>query len=171
MRWMDLEHDAPRLGDIARARLVEPGVLLVVTVRLDGTPRLSPVEPLLLEGDLWLSMMWESQKAIDLSRDDRVLIHSITTSRDGREGEAKLRGRAIEVEDPDQRKTYCDAVAVPGLAPRGALLPPLSGRHKRSDVHPVRRHGRSTGDPLARTRGVHPACNFADERRPGRAHV
>ena len=117
MRWSDLEQDAPRLGAVARERLISPGVLLVVTIRFDGTPRLSPVEPLLLDGDLWLSMMWRSRKAADLHRDDRVLIHSIMTSRDGREGEVKVRGRAIAVEDPDQRRSYCDAVAVLGWRP------------------------------------------------------
>jgi len=114
---MDLEQDAPRLSALVRKRLIEPGVLLVVTIRLDGTPRLSPVEPLLLDGDVWLSMMWHSHKAADLIRDDRIRLHSITTTRDGREGEAKLRGRAINVIDPDQRNQYRDAVAVLGWRP------------------------------------------------------
>jgi hypothetical protein len=67
-------------------------VLLVVTIRADGTPRLSPVEPFVLDGDLWLSMMLGSRKAADLVRDPRVLVHSIVTNRDGEEGEVKLRG-------------------------------------------------------------------------------
>lgn len=57
MRWHDLGESDPRLADLARERLVDPGVLLVVTIRRDGSPRLSPVEPLVLDGDLWLSMM------------------------------------------------------------------------------------------------------------------
>jgi hypothetical protein len=40
----------------ARERLVDPGVVLVVSIRSDGTPRLSPVEPFLLRGGLWLSI-------------------------------------------------------------------------------------------------------------------
>jgi hypothetical protein len=48
---------------VADDRLIAPGVLLVVTIRRDGTPRVSPVEPLVLDGDLWLSMMWQSRKA------------------------------------------------------------------------------------------------------------
>jgi len=117
MRWSDLHEDAPRLGEIARERLIAPGVLLVATTRRDGTPRLSPIEPLLLEGDLWLSMMWHSRKAADLSRDDRVLVHSIITTRDGSEGEVKLRGRAIAVDDLERRKRYCDAVSALGWRP------------------------------------------------------
>jgi hypothetical protein len=44
-------------------------VLLVVTIRADGTPRLSPVEPFVLDGDLWLSMMLGARKVADLVRD------------------------------------------------------------------------------------------------------
>lgn len=117
MRWDDLSQSEPRLAELARERLVAPGVLLVVTIRRDGSPRLSPVEPLIVDGDLWLSMMWQSRKASDLLRDDRVLVHSIVTTRDGTEGEVKLRGRAIPVDDLDVRARYCDAVAVLGWRP------------------------------------------------------
>ena len=117
MRWADLEQDAPRLEAFARERLVAPGVLLVVTIRRDGAPRLGPVEPLLLDGDLWLSLMWRSRKAGDLVRDDRVLVHSIVASRDGSAGELKLRGRAVAVDDLERRRRYCEAVAVLGWRP------------------------------------------------------
>jgi hypothetical protein len=117
VRWVDFEQDAPRLAKVARERLVGPGVLLVVTVRSDGTPRLSPVEPLLFDGDLWLSMMWRSLKAADLARDDRVLVHSTVTDRDNPGGEVKVRGRALAVEDLDQRQRYCEAVSGLGWRP------------------------------------------------------
>ena len=78
MRWDDLHEHQPRLAAIAAERLVAPGVLLVVTIRADGAPRLSPVEPFVLDGDLWLSMMLGSRKAADLVRDPRVLVHSVT---------------------------------------------------------------------------------------------
>jgi hypothetical protein len=98
-------------------RLIAPGVLLVATIRRDGAPRLSPVEPLVLDGDLWLSMMWQSRKATDLLHDDRILVHSITTTREGGEGEVKVRGHAQAVDDPTLRSRYCDAVAVLGWRP------------------------------------------------------
>ena len=86
MRWHDFELAAPRFAGLAEERLVGPGVLLVGTIRRDGTPRISPVEPFLLDGDLLLSMLWGSRKATDLERDPRVLLHSIVTSRDGGTG-------------------------------------------------------------------------------------
>jgi hypothetical protein len=64
---------------------------------------------LIVDGDLWLSMMWQSRKAPDLLRDERVLVHSIVTTREGTEGEVKLRGRATPVDDLDVRARYCDA--------------------------------------------------------------
>jgi hypothetical protein len=100
----------PRLGAIAHERLIGPGVLLVVTVRRDGTPRLSPVEPFVLDGDLWLSMLLGSLKATDLRRDPRVLVHSVVTGPDGGEGEVKLRGTAEEVPDEARQRRYADAV-------------------------------------------------------------
>ncbi len=110
MHWQELVDRQPRLGAKAHARLIEPGVVLVATVRRDGSPRLSPVEPFVLEGDLLLSMLWDSYKARDLLRDPRVLVHSIVTARDGSEGELKLRGSAHEEGDLALQRRYADAV-------------------------------------------------------------
>jgi hypothetical protein len=117
VRWADLEAQAPRLAARARERLVDPGVVLVATIRRDRTPRLSPVEPLLLDGDLWLSMLWQSHKARDLLADARVLVHSIVTTREGDPGEVKLRGRAVPVDDAGRRDRYREAVATLGWQP------------------------------------------------------
>ena len=117
MRWSDLERGAPRLATRARERLVDPGVLLVATIRRDGSPRLSPVEPLLFDGDLWLSMMWRSRKAVDIVRDNRVLLHSIVQGPQDPSGEIKVRGRAVAVDDGDERRRYCDAVEHLGWRP------------------------------------------------------
>jgi hypothetical protein len=111
MRWSELETAQPRLADVGRRRLIEPGVVLVATIRRDGTPRLSPVEPYVMEGDLWLSMMWQSTKARDLARDPRILVHSVITNRDGGEGEYKVRGTARATDDRAVQRRYADAVA------------------------------------------------------------
>jgi|SRR4051794_2781640 Pyridoxamine 5'-phosphate oxidase len=111
MRWSELEQRQPRLAAKARERLLEPGVLLVVSLRQDGTPRLSPVEPYVMEGRLLLSMLWGSHKAHDLQRDPRVLVHGIVTGPDGGEGELKVRGRAVAVADRALQEQYAAAVA------------------------------------------------------------
>ncbi|MFN2589005.1 MAG: pyridoxamine 5'-phosphate oxidase family protein [Actinomycetota bacterium] len=111
MRWAELEAERPRLAGLGRRRLIEPGVVLVATIRRDGSPRVSPVEPLLWRGDLWLSMLWGSRKAADILRDDRVLVHSIVTDRDGGTGEFKVRGRAVTERDPGVQEAYAQTVA------------------------------------------------------------
>jgi hypothetical protein len=85
--------------------------VLVATIRRDGTPRISPVEPLLMDGDVWLSMMWQSTKARDLLRDPRILVHSVVTGPDGIEGEFKIRGTARAEDDPAVQRRYADIVA------------------------------------------------------------
>jgi hypothetical protein len=111
MHWSDIAHAQPRLAGLAHNRLIDPGVVLVATLRRDGTPRLSPVEPLIMEGDLWLSMMWHSAKARDLLRDPRVLVHNAVTSRSGAGGEFKIRGCASEECDPARQRRYADRAA------------------------------------------------------------
>jgi Pyridoxamine 5'-phosphate oxidase len=111
MRWSEVEQRQPRLAEVGRQRLIEPGVVLVATIRRDGAPRLSPVEPLIMDGSLWLSMMWRSTKAADLLRDRRILVHSIVTSREGTAGEFKLRGTARAEDDLAVQRRYASNAA------------------------------------------------------------
>jgi hypothetical protein len=111
MQWSDIERTQPRLARLGQERLIDPGVVLVATIRHDGTPRLSPVEPYVLAGELWLSMMWQSTKARDLLRDPRILVHSVITNRDGNEGEFKIRGTARAENDQALQRRYADAVS------------------------------------------------------------
>jgi hypothetical protein len=111
MRWADFEREQPRFAALGREKLAGPGVVLVGTVRKDGSARISPVEPFFWEHDLWLSMGLGSLKAKDLERDPRVLVHSIVTSRDGTDGEFKLRGRAMSEEDPALNARIAEAIA------------------------------------------------------------
>lgn len=110
MRWRDVEERQPRLAELGRTKLGAPGVVLVATIRRDGSPRVSAVEPLFWAGDLWLGMGWESLKARDLMRDRRVLVHSVVTSRDGGGGEFKVRGFAV-LETGPVEQGYADVVA------------------------------------------------------------
>ena len=111
MHWSDVERAQPRLAALARARLIEPGVVLVATIRRDGTPRLSPVEPYLMGGDLWLCMLWGSQKAADLLRDPRILVHGIVTDRAGGAGELKLRGTVWHEQSDAVQRRYAASVS------------------------------------------------------------
>ena len=111
MRWSEFAQREPRLAALGHRRLVDPGVVLVGTIRRDGTPRISPVEPLVWERDLWLSMLLGSYKAADLKRDPRILVHSIVTGRSGEGGEYKVRGEAIEEREDTIQRRYASEVS------------------------------------------------------------
>jgi len=80
MRWSEFAACQPALAAIALDRLIGPGVVLIGTTRRDNSVRISGVEPLIMDGELWLSMMPASTKARDLYRDPRILLHSIIAS-------------------------------------------------------------------------------------------
>jgi hypothetical protein len=110
MKWSAIAASEPALGAVARDRLIGPGVLLVGTVRRDGSPRISGAEPLVMDGDLWLSMMRGSAKARDLSRDRRILLHSIVTGPEPA-AEVKVRGTVRAEDAPDVQGRYASAVS------------------------------------------------------------
>jgi Pyridoxamine 5'-phosphate oxidase len=100
MHWKTFREEAPEVARLAQERFARSGVALLGTLRRDGSPRISPVEPLLTPEDLLLGLMWRSTKALDLLRDPRCTLHSAITSLEGTEGEIKLDGHATEAADP-----------------------------------------------------------------------
>src|SRR5215467_11662783 len=110
MRWAEFAAAAPEMAALGR-ELEARRVVLIATVRPDGSPRISGAEPVTVEGDLYLGMMWRSQKALDLRRDPRLLIHNPICSDAGDEVEFSLRGQAIEVHDLEVRRRFVEAVA------------------------------------------------------------
>lgn len=110
MKWSAIAASEPVLGAVVSDRLIRPGVLLVGTIRRDGSARISGAEPLVMDGDLWLSMMRTSAKAIDLARDPRILLHSIVTGPEPA-AEVKIRGTAHVQGDDDVQRRYAAAVS------------------------------------------------------------
>ena len=108
--WQQFASQAPELAALGEAQFARTGLALVGTLRRDGWPRISPVEPFIAHGQLYLGMMWRSVKALDLLRDPRCVVHSTVSNRDGTEGEFKVYGRAVEVTDPDEWRRFGDAV-------------------------------------------------------------
>ena len=90
---------APEIAELGAKRLKEVRVALLGTLRKDGSPRISPVEPYLSQGELLFGAMTWSLKARDLLRDPRCVLHSAVTDPDGGDGELKLYGRAVVAED------------------------------------------------------------------------
>ncbi|HMD46725.1 MAG TPA: pyridoxamine 5'-phosphate oxidase family protein [Acidimicrobiales bacterium] len=118
--WDDFVGAAPELAALSAERLEGPGLCLVGTLRRNGWPRISPVEPLVAHGRLYLGMMWQSKKALDLLADPRCVVHRVVTDAAGTEGDVKLYGRAAAVTDPGERERYAVALeARIGWRPEG----------------------------------------------------
>jgi hypothetical protein len=110
MRWSEITDREPALGAVAAERLIKPGVLLAGTTRRDGSARISGVEPLVMDGELWLSMMRGSAKAHDLARDPRIVLHSIVTGPEAGV-EVKVRGTARAETSRGTQEQYAEAAA------------------------------------------------------------
>jgi hypothetical protein len=106
--WSEVEAAASELAALVRGRFQAHGLGLLATLRLDGSPRISGIEPLFALEELWLGMMPESRKAADLLQDNRFALHSATIDKQVTEGDAKLSGRAIEVTDEATVERYLD---------------------------------------------------------------
>ena len=106
MRWDEFAAACPDLASLGEERLRDRELCLLGTLRKNGYPRISPVEPEFVDGELMLGMMWRSPKALDLLRDPRLVVHSVVSSRIGNEGDFKLYGRAVSVENPERRAGY-----------------------------------------------------------------
>jgi hypothetical protein len=94
--WEAFEAEAPALARRGRRALLRPGVAILATLRKDGSPRISPVEPFFVRGHLLLGLMAWSAKAGDLARDARCELHNAVRDVDASEGEFTLQARAFE---------------------------------------------------------------------------
>jgi hypothetical protein len=113
MRWSEIAARQAVLGDIAHDKLIRPGAVLVGTVTRAGSARISGAEPLIMDGELWLSMMQTSMKARDLRRDPRIQLHSLISGPEPAP-ELKVRGAVVEETSRDVQELYA-AAAEAGL--------------------------------------------------------
>ena len=108
--WEEFKRADPELTALGEERMEATGLVLLGTLKKNGFPRISPVEPLLTMGRLYLGMMWQSRKALDLLRDPRCTVHSTVSDRHGSEGGFKLYGRGLEIRDLEERRLYSEAL-------------------------------------------------------------
>jgi hypothetical protein len=108
--WLEFSEAEPELAAAVRAAFDADRHAVLATLRRDGSPRVSGVEPVFYEGDVWLFVMPGSVKSADLQHDPRCALHSATSERRcGRHNpagaatlladDAKITGRAV-VADP-----------------------------------------------------------------------
>ncbi len=104
--WTDFASAEPALASRVRERFEIRKHKTLATVRRDGGPRISGIEAEFADGEIYLGMMAGSIKLRDLERDPRLALHSPTEDPprgdpSGWAGEAKITGRAVEVDFRD----------------------------------------------------------------------
>ncbi|MFN0110131.1 MAG: pyridoxamine 5'-phosphate oxidase family protein [Blastocatellia bacterium] len=120
MNWNDFKTAAPELAEAGEKLFERVGVVMVGSIRKDGSPRISPVEPLFAGNELYFGMMPDTLKAHDLLRDGRCTIHNVISDKNAAEGEFKINGVMRTVEDESERQLYCDGLkAKIGWSPAG----------------------------------------------------
>lgn len=98
--WDQFREDAPRIAGVFLRRHTATGKLcLLATLRSDGYPRISPMEPTIVAGELVLVGMPGTAKFRDLGRDPRFALHTATVDPHVGDGDAKLWGDARNVQD------------------------------------------------------------------------
>ena len=109
--WNDVTAAAPELAKGVQARFEATGLGFLATLRADGSPRISGIEPSFWEGEVWLGMMHGSRKAHDLQRDPRCALHAASIDKEVKDGDARISGLAIEVDDDDVKRRMGQAFA------------------------------------------------------------
>src|SRR4051812_2050338 len=112
--WGAFTTAEPELAKTVEERFTTYTHHVLATLRKDGSPRTTGLEVRFLDGELWLGMMPDSLKALDLRRDPRFALQANPGSGTGMGGgDVRISGRAVEVEDEETRRRYTEEVEPP----------------------------------------------------------
>lgn len=105
--WEGFAAVAPRIAEVFTRRHAATGALcMLATLRPDGFPRVSPMEPQFFEGELWIGGMPGTAKFRDLLADPRFSLHTATVDTHVSAGDAKVWGTVEDVADLDLHQRY-----------------------------------------------------------------
>ncbi|MEU3271473.1 pyridoxamine 5'-phosphate oxidase family protein [Saccharomonospora sp. NPDC006951] len=109
--WKEFSAAAPVIAEVfTRRHTATKNLCMLATLRADGFPRISPIEPRFFEDDLWLVGMPGTTKFYDLGRDPRFCLHTATVESEPNEGDAKLWGLVRDVQDKDVHVRFAEAL-------------------------------------------------------------
>ena len=125
--WGEFAREAPGIAEVFVRRHKATGNLcFLATLRSDGSPRISPMEPRILEGRLILVGMPNTTKFRDLARDPRFSLHTATVDTHLADGDAKVWGEARNVQDLELHARFADDLfAESGFDLRGQKFDPF----------------------------------------------
>ncbi|EST31498.1 pyridoxamine 5'-phosphate oxidase family protein [Streptomyces roseochromogenus] len=114
VNWAAFSTAAPEMAAITEKRFGTFRHHVLATLRRDGSPRTSGLEADFRAGELWLGMMADSLKALDLRRDPRFALQANPgEGTDMAGGDVRISGRAYEVEDGATKTAYVKEVEPP----------------------------------------------------------
>lgn len=125
--WKGFAEESPKVSGLFARRLAATGNLcLLGTLRSDGYPRISPVEPRVFEDQLVIVGMPGTTKFRDLGRDPRFTLHTATVDPQVTDGDAKLWGVVRNLQDPELHRRFTDRLfADTGFDLRGQQFDPF----------------------------------------------
>ena len=125
--WNEFADGAPRIAEVfLRRHAATRNLCLLATLRSDGYPRISPMEPRILEGRLLLVGMPGTTKFRDLGRDPRFCLHTATVDPYVSDGDAKLWGEARNLQDEDLHQRFAtNLFEETGMDLRGQVFDPF----------------------------------------------
>ncbi|WP_194820366.1 pyridoxamine 5'-phosphate oxidase family protein [Nocardia sp. XZ_19_385] len=98
--WSEFVQEAPKIAALFSSRhKATDNLCMLGTVRADGSPRISPIEPRLFDGMLVLAGMPNTTKFKDLERDPRFCLHTATIDPMVGDGDVKLFGAVTDLQD------------------------------------------------------------------------
>jgi hypothetical protein len=105
--WKEFAEEAPSIAEIFRRRHAATGNLcMLATIRSDGYPRISPIEPNIFEEHLVIVGMPNTTKFADLGREPRFCLHTATTDTYISDGDVKLFAQAMNLTDRDLHRRF-----------------------------------------------------------------
>ncbi|MFB9726730.1 pyridoxamine 5'-phosphate oxidase family protein [Haloechinothrix salitolerans] len=105
--WTEFTAAAPRIAEIfTRRHAATSNLCMLATIRADGSPRISPMEPRVFEGEMWLVGMPDTTKFRDLARDPRFCLHTATVDTQVTDGDAKVWGVVRDVQDTELQQRF-----------------------------------------------------------------
>jgi hypothetical protein len=109
--WKEFTATAPRIATIFTRRHRATGNLcMLATLRSDGFPRISPIEPRVFEDQLCIVGMPNTTKFRDLARDPRFCLHTATVDTEVKDGDVKLWGVVDDVRDEALHQRFATAL-------------------------------------------------------------
>jgi hypothetical protein len=127
VNWSEFAAEAPHIAEIfVRRHTDAQNLCLMATIRSDGYPRISPLEPRIIEPQLVMVGMPGTSKYKDLERDPRLCLHTATVDPHLADGDVKIWAKAVNLKDESLHERFADDLfEASGFDVRGEKFDPF----------------------------------------------